>query len=108
MTQQLIEATSVSLFNTWVGVIDFVPSLIGALVVLIIGLAIGGYFLWKNSIFSENQILDNAGDAANKITESATKGILPSIGINPLEDKPDVNPADKANPFKNIKTNPFQ
>ena len=37
MTQQLIEATSVSLFNTWVGVIDFVPSLIGALVVLIIG-----------------------------------------------------------------------
>jgi len=77
-------------------------------VVLIIGLAIGGYFLWKNSIFSENQILDNAGDAANKITESATKGILPSIGINPLEDKPDVNPADKANPFKNIKTNPFQ
>lgn len=40
MTQQLIEATSVSLFNTWVGVIDFIPSLIGALIVLIIGLIV--------------------------------------------------------------------
>ena len=76
--------------------------------VLLIGLAVGGYFLWKNSVSSENKALDNAGDAASKITESATKGVLPSIGTNPLENKPDVNPADKANPFKNIITNPFQ
>ncbi len=80
-----------------------------AAVILIIGLAVGGYFLWinwKNS--SDNKALDNAGNAADKITESATKGVLPSIGINPLESKPDVNPADKANPFKNIITNPFK
>ncbi len=82
-----------------------------AAVILIIGLAIGGYFLWnnwKNSISSENKALETAGEAADKITESATKGVLPSIGVNPLESKPDVNPADKANPFKNIITNPFQ
>ncbi len=77
-------------------------------VVLIIGLAIGGYFLWKNSTSSENNALENVGDAADKITESATKGVLPSIVANPLESKPDVNPADKANPFKNIITNPFK
>ena len=79
-------------------------------VVLLIGLAVGGYFLWnnrKNSTSSENQTLDNAGEVADKITESATQGVLPSIGTNPLENKPDVNPADKANPFKNIITNPF-
>lgn len=27
---------------------------------------------------------------------------------NPLEKKPDLNPADKTNPFANIKTNPFE
>jgi len=78
--------------------------------VLLIGLAVGGYFLWnnwKNSISSENKALENAGEAAEKITESATKGVLPSIGTNPLENKPDVNPVDKTNPFKNIITNPF-
>ncbi len=79
--------------------------------VLLIGLIVGGYFIWnnwKNSNFSENKTLENAGEAVDKITESATKGVLPSIGTNPLENKPDVNPADKANPFKNIITNPFQ
>lgn len=81
-----------------------------AAVVLIIVLAVGGYFWWnswKSSTSSENKALENAGAAADKITESATKGVLPSIGTNPLENKPDVNPADKANPFKNIITNPF-
>ncbi len=75
--------------------------------VLLIGLIVGGYFLWKN-FFSENEALEKAGEAAEKITESATKGVLPSIGTNPLENKPDVNPVDKTNPFKNIITNPFK
>ncbi|MDO8481708.1 MAG: hypothetical protein Q7S75_01325 [bacterium] len=26
----------------------------------------------------------------------------------PLENKPDLNPVDKANPFKGVKTNPFE
>ena len=80
-------------------------------VVLLIGLAAGGYLFWSNwkkSASSEIKTLDKAGDAADKITESASKGVLPSVGNNPLENKPDVNPADKANPFKNIKTNPFE
>ena len=75
--------------------------------VLLIGLIVGGYFLWKN-FSSENKALEKAGEVAEKITESATKGVLPSIGTNPLENKPDINPADKANHFKNIITNPFQ
>lgn len=77
--------------------------------VLIGALAVGGYFYWnkKNKTPGE-KALEAAGDAAEKLTESATKGVLPSIQTNLLENKPDINPADKANPYKNIKTNPFE
>ena len=67
---------------------------------------VGGYFLWANFKKSKAGALDNIGTAED-ITNSATKGVLPSIETNPLEDKPDLNPADKANPYKDIKTNPF-
>lgn len=80
-------------------------------VILLIGLLLGGYFGWekwnKSRVSSGIKALESAGEASEKIMESAIKGVLPSIGTDPLENKPDVNPADKANPFKNIKTNPF-
>ncbi len=78
-------------------------------VILIITLAIGGYFYWSKKA-KENlgtKDLEKIGEAAEKLTEDATKGVLPSLQTNPLENKPDINPADKANPYKNIKTNPF-
>lgn len=28
--------------------------------------------------------------------------------IAPLENKPDINPVDQTNPYKNVKTNPFE
>ena len=40
MLQTLIDVTVVSLLNVWTGVIGFIPSLIGALIVLIIGLIV--------------------------------------------------------------------
>lgn len=76
--------------------------------VLIIGLAIAGYFYWNWLTGSKAKFLENIGDAASKITDSATKGLLPSLGANPLENKPDINPAEASNPIKNIKTNPFE
>ncbi len=66
------------------------------IVVILIALGII-WFFWNEKIKTE----------AGKIIENATKGALPSINTNPLENKPDINPADKANPFTNIKTNPF-
>ena len=77
--------------------------------VLIVALGAGGYFYWnkKNKTLGE-KALEAAGDAAEKLTESVTKGILPSIQTNLFENKPNINPADKANPFKNIKINPFE
>ncbi len=76
--------------------------------VLLIGLIIVGYiYRQKIKAKPEEQALEKAGEAAEKITESATKGVLPSLGTNPLENQPDINPAGQANPFKDIKTNPF-
>lgn len=75
--------------------------------ILIVALGIGGYFYWNKKSKIEN-ILNRVGGALQKLTESVTKGVLPSIQTNPLENKPDINPADKANPYKNIKTNPFE
>lgn len=74
-------------------------------VILLIVLGLGGYFYWVNVNNSVQP--DLSGNTADDITDSAIQGALPSIQTNPLENKPDVNPADKANPFKDIKTNPF-
>ncbi len=43
-------------------------------------------------------------------SESPSWGSLPDVGGagKPLEKMPDINPADKANPFKSVKTNPFE
>ena len=77
-------------------------------VILLIALGIGGYLFWNNWKKSEiRNALKNVGNTAEDITNSATKGVLPSIQTNPLENKPDINPANAANPIKNIKTNPF-
>lgn len=76
---------------------------------VIIGLGIGGYFYWKSKQTTpEQQATKGAGEAVQKITESASQGVLPSVSTNPLENKPDVNPVDKTNPFKDMKTNPFE
>jgi len=86
------------------------------LIIIIAILAVGGYFYWskviktKPVVTPEQAALENAGDAAKAITDSATQGVLPSINpnTNPLQDVPDINPTDKSNPFKDIKTNPFE
>ncbi|MDP3991274.1 MAG: hypothetical protein Q8P63_03210 [Candidatus Nealsonbacteria bacterium] len=75
--------------------------------VLMVALGVGGYFYWSKKLKTNTGNGSEAAGPAEKLTESATKGVLPSIQTNPLENKPDINPADKANPYTNIKTNPF-
>lgn len=54
------------------------------------------------------KIFEDVEEQSEVLSESATQGVLPSIQTNPLEDKPNINPADKANPFTHIETNPFK
>lgn len=77
---------------------------------LFIGLGVGGYFLWdrQQKLKRANEGLQGSEESARIIAESVAEGTLPAIGTNPMENKPDVNPVDQTNPFKNIKTNPFE
>lgn len=70
--------------------------IIGAIIIL----AAAGYFYWSGV----------SNDSDKGIMENATRGVLPSLvpAENPLQDVPSVNPVDASNPFKNIKTNPFE
>jgi hypothetical protein len=81
-------------------------------VFLLVGLTVGGYFYWKKhkALTSEEAAIKKAGEAVDIIKKSASEGVLPSfdLGTNPLENKPDINPVDKINPFKGIETNPFK
>ena len=79
-------------------------------IVLLIAFGTGGYIYWNKwkKLQAGKNALEKAGDAAEKIINSASKGVLPSVGVDPLGNKPDINPADKTNPFKDIRTNPFE
>jgi len=77
---------------------EIIWSVVAVVVVLA---AIGGYYYFSNTQTTESDI-QSAIDAANSITESATQGVLPSLGevTNPLNNKPDINPTSKTNPFQ--------
>lgn len=84
-----------------------------AVVVAVVLLA-AGYWYWNSTrvvLTPEQQALKNAEESAQAITDSATQGVLPSLDVppaNPLGDATNVNPAEKANPFSSVKTNPFE
>ncbi|MDO8594776.1 MAG: hypothetical protein Q7R93_04680 [bacterium] len=77
--------------------------LISVSAVVVLGIA-AGYFYWKSKQSQQPSAADvqSAVDAAGSVTDSATQGVLPSIGeaANPLTNKPDINPTSKTNPFQ--------
>lgn len=68
-------------------------------IVLIVLVAVAGYLLFNSS-----------SQRAEDISKIVNQGVLPSLGdsTNPMENKPDINPVDAFNPFRDIKTNPFE
>ena len=86
--------------------------IISVIILIIVG-AIFGYRYIKNKKLSGQTTASDvrsAAGTADSIKQSATQGVLPSIGeaANPLTNKPDINPTSKVNPFNSIKTNPFK
>lgn len=80
--------------------------IVGTLLLVIVA-AVGIYFYAR--VNPEQKAVETENAEKNKIIENSTSGTLPSIeNTNPLENKPDLNPVSKTNPYKNIKTNPFE
>jgi len=72
--------------------------LIAAVSVVILLILLGaGYWYWQSK-----------KSGVGVISETANEEVLPPFSVNPLENKPNINPVDQANPFSNIKTNPFE
>ena len=70
-------------------------------VILIVAVAVIGYLLLNSKMPSQS---------TEDIEQIVNQGVLPSLGesTNPLKNKPNVNPVDTSNPFRSIKTNPFE
>ena len=64
--------------------------------VLVLALAIAGYLYWRST-----QKPSGAVGAVEKVSEA-----VPEITTNPADKIPEVNPLDRANPFKY--TNPLR
>jgi hypothetical protein len=73
-------------------------NLIVAVSVIVLLILLGtGFWYWqtkKNSIIITPEVINEA--------------VVPLVSTNPLDNKPNINPIDQTNPYKNIKTNPFQ
>lgn len=65
------------------------------LAIIIVAVLAGGYFYWKKY-------------KAAKQNAQTPASLDFGIQTAPLENMPDVNPASKTNPYKSVKTNPFE
>ena len=76
------------------------------LILAILGIAL--YFWFNGAFRNRGPIKLESQGAAEKIIEGATKGTIPSFSNNPLENSPNINPAENSNPVSKIKVNPFE
>lgn len=79
-------------------------------VALLIVLGVAGYFYWQKYLSpaaKEAAALSGVNDAAQTLTDSASKGVLPNMDTSAAVDAA-TNAITDTNPFSDIKTNPFQ
>jgi len=72
---------------------------------IVIVLNVLGYVFYKSKNMKPTKEPNLSGTAENpsSLSESTSTN-----SINPMDNKPDINPSDKSNPFSSIKTNPFE
>lgn len=72
-------------------------------VVVILIVAVVGYFAYK---FVKEKGLP--GGLPFSLGGAENDGGASQINTNPLGEVPEINPVDKTNPFKDVRTNPFE
>lgn len=82
------------------------------LITVVIALAVvaaGAWYWYENlRITPEEQALTEAVDllAGSEITDEVSSAV--DTSVKPVGETPDANPVERANPFTNVKTNPFE
>ncbi|KKW23836.1 MAG: hypothetical protein UY67_C0016G0023 [Candidatus Kaiserbacteria bacterium GW2011_GWA2_52_12] len=73
--------------------------LMGIGAIVLIAIVVAAFILWG----SRSQPVQGLGDIVNQ-------GVLPAVDgeVNVMKNKPDVNPVDASNPYRSLKTNPFE
>lgn len=64
-------------------------------VVVVVAVALAGYMFFKKGEVEE-------------LPADTTPSLGENTSTNPMDNKPDLNPAGQSNPFRSIKTNPFE
>ena len=80
-------------------------------IILIVGIVVVagvGFWYWQQQQAPAPPV--DLPPAAEKQDGGTTYGTLPEVDStsNPLENAPDINPINKANPLKDIYNNPFE
>jgi len=81
------------------------------LIILLIIVSLGLLVYFDQIKIQETSPSQEINTPTPAFTSSSTpdiEGVLPAIQPNALENKPDINPLDDANPIQDIKTNPFE
>ena len=73
-------------------------------VLILAVLAIAGFFWWQ----TVRQSAETPSGLGSELYQKTANPAETLPAVDPLGNKPEVNPLSEANPFSNIKTNPFE
>ncbi|MDE1970267.1 MAG: hypothetical protein KGI50_01690 [Patescibacteria group bacterium] len=78
--------------------------------IAIIVFIVGGFIFWKYKSNKKLTPPPASSGLEQTVASSVTQGVLPSLNnsLTPLQNQPNLNPIQTANPFTTIKTNPFK
>lgn len=82
---------------------------LGVIIFLIAVGAVYFLFFYESATVQDTQPQppqQQADDLTEALQSSASSGV--QINTNPLGELPETNPVERANPFKNLNTNPFK
>ena len=74
------------------------------LILILVALAVAGFFWWQ----TVRQSAETSSGLGSEIYQKTGNPAENLPAVDSLGNKPEVNPLSKANPFSNIKTNPFK